>query len=246
LSSDTAARLAPTLAHALAHAGFRSPRAWLSEGVANFIANLWIDSTSGHAAAMDNLNAGRQALALAEPATPGQGNGQDLLHATSPVYYRTKATYVLWMLRNLIGDKALASALQAYKPDADTQPDYFERLAEKASGSDLRWFFDSWVYQDRGLPDLSIEGVFPTPEAHQQYLVATQIRNDGYAEAYIPLTLRAGEAAATNWVRVPAHGSITHRMLFQQSPTEVDLNDGSVPEVRDSTHQRILTDAPPQ
>ncbi|HET7346027.1 MAG TPA: hypothetical protein VFJ10_01775, partial [Acidobacteriaceae bacterium] len=206
--------------------------------------NLWIDSTSGHDAAMENLNAGRQALALAEPASPGQGGGQDLLHASNPVYYRTKAVYVLWMLRNLIGDKALASALQAYRPQDDTHDDSFERLAEKFSGSDLRWFFDNWVYQDRGLPDLSIEGVYPTAEAHQQFLVATAIRNDGYAEAWVPLTLKAGDAAVTNWVRVPAHGQITHRMLFQQSPTEVDLNDGSVPEVSDSVHQRIITDAP--
>ncbi|HKO11015.1 MAG TPA: hypothetical protein VJV22_03545 [Acidobacteriaceae bacterium] len=244
LSNQQPTHLAPALAHALAHAEFRSPRAWLNEGVASFVGNLWIDSTSGHAAAMENLNAARQALALAEPASPGQGGGQDLLHASNPVYYRTKAVYVLWMLRNLIGDKALSSALQAYRPQDDTQDNSFERLAEKFSGSDLRWFFDNWVYEDRGLPDLSIEGVYPTAEAHQQFLVATAIRNDGYAEAYVPLTLKAGDAAATNWVRVPAHGQITHRMLFQQSPTEVDLNDGSVPEVSDSVHQRIITDAP--
>jgi len=244
LSNQQPTHLTPALAHALAHAEFRSPRAWLNEGVASFVGNLWIDSTSGHDAAMENLNAGRQALALAEPASPGQGGGQDLLHASNPVYYRTKAVYVLWMLRNLIGDKALASALQAYRPHDDTQNDSFERLAEKFSGSDLRWFFDNWVYQDRGLPDLSIEGVYPTAEAHQQFLVATAIRNDGYAEAYVPLTLKAGDAAVTNWIRVPAHGQITHRMLFQQSPTEVDLNDGSVPEVSDNVHQRIITDAP--
>ena len=246
LSNEPPAQLTPALAHALAHAAFHAPRAWLNEGVPNFMGNLWIDSTAGHAAAMENLNAGRQALALAEPASPGQGNGQDLLHASSPVYYRTKATYVLWMLRDLIGDNALASGLQAYRADDDTQADYFEKVLEKTSGTDLRWFFDNWVYQDRGLPDLSIEGVYPTAEAHQQYLVATEIRNDGYAEAYVPLTLKAGEAAATNWIRVPAHGSITHRMLFQQSPSEVDLNDGSVPEVRDSTHQRVLNTVPAQ
>lgn len=246
VADKPASQLDPIIAHALAHASFASPRGWLNEGVASFVGTLWLDSTSGRSAAMENLNAGRQALALVEPASPGQGAGQDLLHATSPAYFRTKPTYVLWMLRNLIGDAKLAAALQAYHPGDDSQDDYFERVLEKERGTDLRWFFDNWVYQDRGLPDLSIAGVYPTPEAHQQYLVAVDIVNDGSAEASVPVILKDGDAAATDWVRVPAHGHVTHRMLFQDSPTEVDVNDGSVPEVRDTIHQRMLTSSPQQ
>jgi hypothetical protein len=246
LSSDPPQELAPTVAHALAHAAFCSPRAWLNEGVASFIGTLWLDSTEGHTAAIENLNAGRAALALAEPGTPGQGPGEDLLHAVSPVYYRTKASYVLWMLRNLVGDKELASALQAYRPSEDTQPDYFRRLVEQASGRDLGWFFANWVDADRGLPDLSIAGVYPSPEAHQQVLVAVDIVNDGYAEVSVPLTVKGVDAQATSWVQVPAHGRITQRVLFQESPTEVDLNDGSVPEVQTTEHQKIVSPAPAQ
>ena len=246
VSGRPASQLDPIIAHALAHAAFTSSRGWLNEGVASFVGTLWLDSTSGRSAAMEHLNAGRQALALVEPASPSKGAGQDLLHAMSPAYFRTKATYVLWMLRNLIGDAKLAAALQMYRPADDTQDDYFERVVEKASGTDLRWFFDNWVYEDRGLPDLSIAGVYPSPEAHQQYLVAVDIANDGSAEASVPVTLKDGDAAATDWVRVPPHGHVTHRMLFQQSPAEVDVNDGSVPEVRDNIHQRMLTSSPQQ
>jgi hypothetical protein len=240
LSSDPPQDLEPVVAHALAHAAFFSPRAWLDEGVASFIGTLWIDSSQGHTAAIENLNASRPALALAEPGTPGQGPGEDLLHAVSPVYYRTKATYVLWMLRSLVGDRSLAAALQAYRPAADTQPDYFEHIVEQASSLDLGWFFSNWVDEDRGLPDLSIAGVYPSPEAHQQVLVAVDIANDGYAEAKVPLTVRGADTEATNWVRVPAHGHVTQRMLFQETPSEVDLNDGSVPEVQTTMHQKIL------
>jgi hypothetical protein len=240
LSSDPPQQLEPVVVHALSHAAFNSSRAWLDEGVASFIATLWTDSSQGHTAAMESLNAGRTALALVEPGTPGQGPGEDLLHAVNPVYYRTKATYVLWMLRNIVGDNAMQTALQEYAGREDTRPDYFEHLVEKSSGHDLNWFFSSWVDEDRGLPDLSIGGIFPSPEAHQQILVAVDIVNDGYAEATVPLTVRANETAATAWVRVPAHGHITHRMLFPQSPSEVDLNDGSVPEVQDNTHRRII------
>lgn len=245
LTTDDPAHLAPTLVTPLAHAAFHSPRAWLDEGVAAFLSTLWIEDKQGHIAAMENLNAGRPALAIAEPASPGQGPGEDLLHAINPVYYRTKAAYVLWMLRAAAGDKALQSALQAYVPAQDTAPAYFEHLLEQASGRDLHWFFQNWIDNDVGLPDLSIGQVFPTPEGRGNYLVAIDIVNNGYAEALVPLTVRGYDASLTDWVLVPAHGRITHRMTLRENPTEVDLNDGSVPEVQDSIHQKLLNEAPP-
>ncbi|HEX4007099.1 MAG TPA: M1 family aminopeptidase [Acidobacteriaceae bacterium] len=244
LTASAPEDLAPVIAHALGHAAFSSPRAWLNEGVASFVGTLWVDAASGRTAAMETLNDGRSALALAEPGTPGQGPGEDLLHAISPVYYRTKANYVLWMLRDIVGDQNLQAALQAYNPADDTQPAYFQKLVEKTSGHDLSWFFSSWVDADRGLPDLSIGGVFPSPEAHLQFLVAIDIVNDGYAEAAVPVTLKGADATETDWVRVPAHNRITHRMLFQESPTEVDLNDGTIPEVQTTLHRKTLTTAP--
>jgi len=49
--------------------------------------------------------------------------------------------------------------------------------------------------------------------------------------------------SSTERVRIPAHGRITYRMTFNESPAEVDVNDGTVPEVEDSIHRKIL---PPQ
>jgi hypothetical protein len=156
------------------------------------------------------------------------------------------------MLRNLAGDKALESALQSYDPAQDTTPDYFERIltplasADLLSGQkDLSWFFKDWVYRDTGLPDLSIAAVYPSPESHQQYLVAVDIANAGYASALVPLTLKGYSASITDWVQVPSHTRITHRMTFSQNPTEVDLNDGSVPEVEDSIHRTTLKTSSP-
>lgn len=246
LSTDDPSHLAALLVHPLAHAAFHSPRAWLDEGVATFLNTLWIEQGQGLTAAMENLNAGRPALAIAEPATPGTSGGEDLLHAVSPIYYRTKAAYVLWMLRSVAGDKALQTALQAYDPAQDNAPGYFEQLLEKASGQDLHWFFENWVDEDRGLPDLAIGGVYPTPEGHQQFLVAVDLINNGFAEALVPLTVKGEDGASlTDWVRIPAQGRVTHRMTLRENPSEVDLNDGSVPEVEDSLHQKLLNEAPP-
>ena len=246
LSTDDPSHLEPVVVHALAHGAFRSWRAWLNEGVAGFVGSLWIEAertgaNAGRTAAIENLNADRAALVLAEPSSPGDGPGEDLLHASSAAYYRTKARYVLWMLRDIAGDKALQSALAAYDSAQDTTPDYFESLIEHASRKDLRWFFDDWVYRDRGLPDLSIAGVYPNRLTRDQVVVAVEIVNDGYAQAEVPVTVKGAGASITERVRVPAHGRITHRIAFQEDPTEVDVNDGSVPEVRDSIHEKLLT-----
>ncbi|MGD0547265.1 MAG: hypothetical protein ABR991_05490, partial [Terracidiphilus sp.] len=150
------------LVHALTHAWISStspssqpPPAWLNEGVATLLGSLWVEKKQGREAALGTLEANRSALALAEPASPGQSPGQPLAQAISPVYYRTKAAYVLWMLRDLAGDAALSAALRAYDPANGKS---FEQLLEAASRPDLAWFFADWVDADKGLPDLSIDG----------------------------------------------------------------------------------------
>jgi len=232
---------AEMMSHALAHSYFQSPREWLNEGVAGFVETLWIEHTDNRSLALEKLESQRDALALVEPATPGDAPGQDLLDASNPVYYRTKATYVFWMLRDLAGEKELAAALQAYDPAADTTPDYFQKLVERASGKDLQWFFDNWVYHDRGLPDLTIAAFHSSPAAYAgEYLVAVDIMNDGFAEAEVPVTVHSGSNTLTERVLLPGKTRTVHRMLVQGQPDQVTVNDGTVPEVAADIHQRDI------
>lgn len=238
--------LAGMLSHSMAHGYFQSPREWLNEGVPNFIGTLWIEQTKGRDAALEHLEASRGGLALGEPSSPGESAGEPLIEASDAVYFRDKSTYVLWMLRDLAGDKALSAALRAYDPKQDTAPEYFEHLVEQASGKDLKWFFDDWVYHDKGLPDLSIAGVYPTASSQVgQYLVAIDLANDGYAAAEVPVTVRSQGGSQTTRVLIAARSRVTHRMLVQGLPTEVVVNDGVVPEVQASVHRRDInmTDA---
>jgi aminopeptidase N len=226
----------------MTHAYFQSPREWLNEGMANFIGTLWVERVKGRESALEHLEASRGALAVGEPASPGESTGQSLIDAADAVYYRGKATYVLWMLRDLVGDKALAAALRAYDPTQDTAPEYFEHLLEKASGKDLKWFFDDWVYHDKGLPDLSISGIYPTASSQAgQYLVAIDLANDGYAGAEVPVTVRSQATTQTVRVLIPARSKVSRRLLIQGLPTEVIVNDGVVPELQASIHRRDIT-----
>jgi hypothetical protein len=233
------------LAHALTHAWMQSPRAWLSEGVAHFMGTLWIEKRQGREKALSALESGRPALALAEPGSPGVSTGQPLRKAMSPIYYRTKATYVLWMLRDIAGDPTLSAALRAYDPAQDVSlgsgqdqgPSPFETLLEQAGARrNLSWLFSDWVDADKGLPDLTIESVFPTAQQAGDWLVAVNLANSGYAVAEVPVTVRSDATSVTQRVRIPARGKTVQRILIQGKPTEVQVNDGTVPETQASVH----------
>ncbi len=257
-------------AHALTHAWMctstSSPPAWLSEGVAHFMGTLWIEKQQGRKKALETLESGRSALALGEPASPGESPGQPLAQAISPIYYRTKATYVFWMLRDLAGDAALSGALRAYSPTDDAarglgpsaQSDYFEKLIEQAAANsgessstgpkpdphrDLSWFFSDWVDADKGLPDISVDSVFPSHTEGDNWLVAVHLSNSGYAAAEIPVTVSNAATSVTQRVVVPARGKATQRILMQGQPTQVQANDGTVPETEASIHVRNLDEA---
>ena len=241
------------LAHALTHAWLRPnspntppPPAWLDEGVANFMGTLWVEKQHGRDQALGVLEASRSALALAEPESPGLSSGQPLAAAISPVYYRAKAAYVLWMLRDLAGDPALSAALRAYDPAAGKSAgrSSFEKLLEDAGDHrDLSWFSADWVDADKGLPDLSIEGVFPTTTSAGNWLVAVNVANSGYASAEVPVTVRTDSTSVTERLLVPARGKAVQRILIQGKPTEVQVNDGTVPETQASVHVTKLNDA---
>jgi hypothetical protein len=242
--------LAPALAHSLSHAWFRSSHVWLDEGVAQLLSLLWMEQSQGREVAVAHLQEEAKALALVEPPPARSAStteeGQSLIRASDEVYYRTKAAAVLEMLRSIVGEDALRRALQLYREDKmDSDPKEFQRVLERTAKRELGWFFDDWVYRDRGLPDLSIANV--TPRAIDQignkgsgWLVAVEVRNDGGAVAEVPVTVRSGTLTATQRLRIPGRSSASTRIVFEGTPAEVLVNDGSVPEVESSVHTKQI------
>jgi len=154
---------------------------------------------------------------------------------------------VLWMLRSLTSDEALKQAFQLYRHNraADARPEGFEEVLEQTSHKDLKWFFDDWVYHDRGLPDLSVAYVSPRPLPEKDgkpggWLVAVDVRNDGGAVAEVPVTVRNSTLSATETLRIPGRSNAATRILFQGVPDEVVVNDGNVPEMRESIHVKSI------
>lgn len=246
--------LASLLSHAMTHAWMAPGPYWLDEGTANFMGTLWDDHQHHREQALTTLEAGRQALALEEPPSPGEGAGQPLAIATSPVYYRTKAAYILWMLRDTIGDDALAAALHASNTadggtsDAgkdDTPTTSLQAILKTvAPRSNLNWLFADWINADHGLPDLTIDKVFPNAVQSGNWLVSVTISNAGYAAAEVPVTVRSATNITTEQILVPARGTVTPRLLIQGKPAEAQVNDGTVPETQASVHITHLDQQP--
>ncbi len=226
------------LVHELVHSALASPRPWVYEGLAHFAEAAYREQQGGRPAALDLLASHRAALLDGEKDVPG-GSGKDigppLATTFDEVYYRTKAAYVWWMLRDMIGDDALKAAIAKYRAADDKDPKYVESLIEAAAKRDLGWFFDDWVYHDRGLPDVRVQLAHPwedeKPDGKKSaQMITVTLENLGAVGAEVPFLVRCGEVEVSRRLEVRAKSTATMRVELPSTPKEIVLNDGSVPE----------------
>jgi aminopeptidase N len=254
LTTTDPQQLELTLAHRLTHAAFQSTRLWMFEGLAHFAMALMREQQESSASTKDisGTPPGRKAaieymdqqlppLAAAEesqlPEEPKAGgpapppsHGEPLVDATDELFYRTKAMFVWWMLRDMVGDKALQQAIQSYRPEQDKEPAYFQRLLEAQAHRKLEWFFDDWVYRDRGLPDFHVASAYPRAMLPSDWAVTVTVDNTGGAGAEVPVMVRAAHGEVDRRVEIHGHEKGVVRMPVPDVPVEAIVNDGSIPE----------------
>ncbi|HUA14157.1 MAG TPA: hypothetical protein VMG31_02600 [Verrucomicrobiae bacterium] len=219
-------------AHQLTHASFLSLRPWIEEGLAHFAQALSVERQNGRQAALDYMRLHASSLTeLEQAAPPSQGSGSRALADTaSEELYRTKAMYVWWMLRDMIGDAPLRKALAAYRSDEDKDSSYMPRLIAAQTQRDLQWFFDDWVYHDRGLPDFKVASVFAEKTAANSFITTVTVDNSGAAGAEVPILVKGGSGTVTQRLVVRAKSKAVIRIETADAPAEVVADDGSVPE----------------
>ena len=219
--------------HELVHSALPSTRPWVYEGLAHFAEALYRQQQGGREAALDLLGLHRSAFLDSEKeiaAATAKNAGQPLVSTFDETYYRSKAAYVWWMLRDMVGDEALKQTIRNYRADDDKDPKYVERLIEAAAKRDLGWFFDDWVYQDRGLPDFRVQAVHPwTTEKGVQFVTVT-LENLGNAGAEVAFTIEFEGGEITKRIEVRGKSTATTRVELPKPPIEIVVNDGSVPE----------------
>ena len=207
-----------------------SPRAWIQEGLAHYAQAMFIADDAGRQTALDYLNAHRTPLVEAEKTIkPGDDASHSLINAPDDLYLQTKAMNVWWMLRDMLGDHPLGFLLD-YHASEDHDAAYMQRLIEKQTHRDLQWFFDDWVYRDRGLPDFRVDSVYPRPIVDGGFMVTISIENLGNAGAEVPIILRTESEEIIKRLEVHAKSKAAIRVQTASIPVEVVINDGSVPE----------------
>jgi hypothetical protein len=233
-----------TAVHQLTHAAFVSARPWIYEGLAHFAQAVYRERESGRDSALDFMGLHRTAVSDAEKAISDARRQNDsaddsLINTNVEEFYRSKAMYVWWMLRDMIGDAALKQGLSSYRADADNTSAYMQRLIESSAKRDLQWFFDDWVYHDRGLPDFKVASVYPRKMAGNIYIVTLTLQNSGTAGAEVPVVLKMVDGEINKRLEVRAKSEITVRIEARSTPLELVVNDGSVPEsdTTDNVHK---------
>lgn len=237
------------LTHQLAHVALSSPRLWISEGVANFMQAVQRERQAGRSAAILHMQKQLPALIEVEKnnlkeAGKASASGEapssvatSLVATTDTFLASSKGMYVWWMLRDMLGDRALQNAFQKYRGGEDRQADYMQRLLEAEArtaapqqASRLEQFFDDWVYRDRGLPDYRIASVFARQMLGSGYLLTVTVENLGGAGAEVPVIARAKDENPSRRLWAPARQKATVRVPLRSPPVEAQVNDGSVPE----------------
>jgi hypothetical protein len=239
-----------SLVHQFTHAALPSPRPWIHEGLAHFAQALQTEAAESRAAAIDYMAQQLPALVddekenveIAEHAHPRPISivFTSLVAGNDEVLYRSKAMFVWWMLRDMLGDTVLQRALAKYRAEDDNDPAYVQHLIEneaKAAGvtTDLGTFFNDWIHRDRGLPDFRVASTYARPLLNAAggsgFLVTITIENLGDAGAEVPVTLSAAnKESVTKRLVVPAGSKASVRITTQNQPQTVTVNDGSVPE----------------
>jgi hypothetical protein len=238
------------LVHELVHSALPSSRPWVYEGLAHFAEAMYRQEQGGRQAALDFLGLHRAAFLDSEKEVSAalqknvgqkivdqkivgeKSAGQPLAATFDETYYRSKAAYVWWMLRDMVGDDALKEAIRKYRAedDNDKAPKYVEQLIEAASKRDLSWFFDDWVYQDRGLPDFRVQSVHPWKTEKGVQFITVTLENLGSAGAEVPFTILFEGGEITKRIEVRAKATATTRVELPGTASEIVVNDGSVPE----------------
>lgn len=225
-----------TVAHEIVHQWFGDAvtednwqHLWLSEGFATYFASVFFEHEDGDAAFMeriaddvaDYLASGDAALPLVDTTATLVPDLFALLNTNS---YQ-KGGLVLHMLRELLGDAAFFEGVRNYYNahlHGTALSDDLRFALERASGRDLSWFFDQWVYSP-GHPVLRVSQDYDAA-ARQAVITIEQVQDPAWPTFRFDteVRLRTGSGVARGEVTVTER-TTTLRVPMPAAPTSLEL-----------------------
>ncbi|MFZ1699380.1 MAG: M1 family aminopeptidase [Pyrinomonadaceae bacterium] len=150
------------VSHELAHSWFGDlvtcknwAELWLNEGFATFMEAAYREHAFGRAAYIAKVRSDAAQFMIDDTVTRRRhGLFNERAGAVSELFDNSSVTYnkggaVVHMLREQVGDEVFWKAINAYLNKhkfENVESSDLKRAMEEASGQDLGWFFDQWVY----------------------------------------------------------------------------------------------------
>lgn len=202
------------IAHETAHQWFGDAvtesdwhHVWLSEGFANYFANLYLEHTFGPERLKEEMRKEREQVIRYFRTNPNPVADTTILNIrkvlNTNVYQ--KGCWVLHMLRREIGDDAFWQGVRTYYRlyrNGNVLTTHFQREMEKASGKDLAGFFEQWIYRG-GHPRLAVTW----KQKKSRSLDIEVVQQQGIPFRF-PLQVRFTLADGSTWdQQVPVEGS---------------------------------------
>ncbi|MGE3277360.1 MAG: M1 family metallopeptidase [Vicinamibacterales bacterium] len=209
VTGDRSIRWRNVVIHEIAHQWFGNAvtesdwdDVWLSEGFATYFTLLYIEHAYGRDEFLAGLEDSRQRVLAFDREHPDyrvvHDNLDDMSQVTTGQTYQ-KGGWVLHMLRGMMGDEAFWQGVRTYYREhfnGSASTDDFRDAMERASGRDLRGFFDQWLTRG-GV--VRLDGGWSYDEAARQVVVRLTQRD---AARLYTMPLQIGVYAAGS--RVPA------------------------------------------
>ena len=150
-------KLESLVAHEIAHQWFGDSVTqtqwqdlWLSEGFATYFAHLFVQHEHGRERMMRGLRADRLEIFERDRKQPDvvRSARTDDLFKLLNTYNYEKGSWVLHMLRGIMGDPAFFAGIRDYYAayrDRNTTTAEFRAVMERHAGQPLDWFFHQWL-----------------------------------------------------------------------------------------------------
>jgi aminopeptidase N len=224
------------IAHEIAHQWFGDSVTestwsdlWLSEGFATYFAGLFVQRYEGEEAFQQYMkDASLQVFNYEkEHRTPiFDRDTENLMDLLNPNNYQ-KGAWVLHMLRANLGDTVFFQGIRTYynsHPEANASTEDLRRAFEKASGKNLRAFFERWVY-DSGHPQYELAWYWLGQRELRMVLTQRQAGN-AFADP-VPVTITT--ASGKREVVLKPTGKLSiERVPLREKPIRVEVDPRNV------------------
>jgi aminopeptidase N len=196
---------------------------WLNEGFAVYCEALWAEHTYGWAEYQQQMQYAKY-LGAGTIYVPDLSDWNRIFDADLTY---NKASWILHMLRGIVGDSTFYDIMQAYYGGqyqyGSCTTEQFRDLCEQVSGRDFDHFFQQWVYEE-GFPLYHYTWDYqPIPSSYEINLTIDQIQENVVFHMPIEVTVTT-TAGETTFVVEDTLAAQQFVLVVEDEPLAVELD----------------------